>query len=144
FLHAIRHMKYGVWHMATSLKRIQKRHEVGPLGGVQLVELVSYERPADAGVTLDCIVDSTRQPVVHQLWARAEAPQRRSSHHVPRAFAAILGDPVARPDVVQQEVAERADSLVAESRRDGERATVDHRARSGGDYRWRVTDRARY
>src|SRR5215510_1077578 len=129
---------------STSLQRIQKRHEVCPLGGVQLVELVSYERPADAGVTLDRIVDSSRQSVMYQLGTRAEAPQRRSSHHVPRACAAVLDDPVACPDVVQQEVAERADSLVAESRRDGERATVDHRARSGGDYRWRVTKIARY
>src|SRR5215510_16185509 len=130
--------------MATSLERIQKRHEVGPLGGVQLVELVPYERPADAGVTLDRIIDSARQPVVHQLGARAEAPQRGSSHHVPRSRAAVLDDTVARPDVVQQEVAERADSLVAESRRDGERATVDHRARSGGDNRRRVTEIACY
>src|SRR5262245_21730904 len=130
--------------MATSLERIQKRHEVGPLSRVQLVELVSSNRAADAGVALYRIVDSTRQPVVHQLGARAEAPQRRSSHHVPRACPAVLDNPVARPDVVQQEVAERADSLVAESRRDGERALVDHRTRSGGDYRWRVTDRAGY
>src|SRR5262247_4748003 len=128
---------------STSLQRIQKRHEVCPLGGVQLVELVSYERAADAGVTLYRIVDSARQPVVHQLGARAEAPQRRSSHHVPRSRAAVLDDPVARPDVVQQEVAERADSLVAESRRDGERALVDHRAWREGDYRGRVTEVAR-
>src|SRR5262245_12764954 len=130
--------------MATSLERIQKRHEVGPLSRVQLVELISYKRAADAGVTLYRIVDSTRQPVVHQLGTRAEAPQRRSSHHVPRACAAVLDNPVASPDVVQQEVAERADSLVAESRRDGERATVDHRAWSGGDNRRRVTEIACY
>src|SRR5262245_38500444 len=118
-------MKYGAWHMATSLERIQKRHEVGPLCRVQLVEVVSYERAADAGVPLDCIVDSARPPVVHQLGMRAEAPQRRSSQHGPRSRAAVLYDPVTRPDVVQQEVAERADSLVAESRRDNERAAVD-------------------
>ena len=128
--------------MATSLERIQKRHEVGPLSRVQLVELISYKRAADASVTLYRIVDSTRQPVMHQLGARAEAPQRRSSHHVPRACAAVLDDPVARPDVVQQEVAERADSLVAESRRDGERALVDNGPRRGGGDGRSVTDRA--
>jgi hypothetical protein len=53
-------MNYGVWHFTTSLERVQKRHEVGPLGGVQLVELVSYESSADACVALDCVVDGTR------------------------------------------------------------------------------------
>src|SRR5262245_18916437 len=130
--------------MATSLERIQKRHEVGPLSRVQLVELVSYERAADAGVTLYRIVDSTRQPVMHQLGAHAETPQQKSSHHVPRACAAVLDDPVARPDVMQQKVAEQTDSLVAKSRRDSERTTVDHRARSSNDNRRRVTEIACY
>src|SRR5262245_52898706 len=91
-------------------------------------------------MALDGLVEGERQSVVHQLWPRAHAPQRRSSHHVPGARAAVLDDPVTRPDVVQQEVTERAYSLVAESRRNYERALVDHRARRGGDYRWSVTD----
>src|SRR5215510_5524783 len=95
-------------------------------------------------MALDRIVEGERQPVVHQLGTRADAPQRRSSQHVPCACAAVLDDPIARSDVVQQEVAEWTDVLIAESRRDNERAQVDRRARSDSVERDRVTDRALY
>ena len=93
-------------------------------------------------MALDRFVEGERQPVVHQLGASADTPQRGRSHHVPRARAAVLDDPIARPDVMQHEVTERADSLVAESRRDGERALVDNGPRRGGGDGRSVTDRA--
>src|SRR5262245_66554653 len=137
-------MKYGIWHMVTPLERQQEIDDVRPRCGRQSVEVVSRDRATNTRVALDRIVEGERQPVVHQLRTRADAPQRRSSQHVPCACAAVLDDPVARPDVVQQEVAERADGLIAQSRRDNERALVDHRARRSGVYRGRMTDRAPY
>src|SRR5262245_13245033 len=137
-------MKYGIWHMDTPLERQQERDDVRPRGGRQSVEGVSRERATGPRVALDRIVEGGRQPVVHQLGTRADAPERRSAQHVPRACSAVLDDPVARPDVVQQEVAEQADVLIAQSRRDSERALVDHRAWRGGVERGRVTDRAPY
>src|SRR5262249_28800275 len=108
------------------------------------VEVVSYERAADTSVALDSIVEGQRQPVMHQLGPRTDGPKRSSSHHVPGASAAVLDDAVARPDVMQQEVAERANCLVAEGRRDNERAPVNHCTRRDGGKRARVTDRAPY
>src|SRR5262245_25134880 len=141
--YAICHMKYGIWHMATPLERIQKRDRIRPLGGRQSVKEVPGERPAGTSVALDCIVEGERQSVVHQLGPRADAPERRSSYHVPRCRAAVLDDPVASPDVVQQEVTERADYLAAEGRRDDERATVNNGACRDGGKLGGVTDRAR-
>src|SRR5262245_3066481 len=141
--YAICHIIHGIWHMVTPLERIQKRDEIRPLGGRQSVKEVPGERPAGTSVALDCIVEGERQSVVHQLGPRADAPERRSSHHVPRCRAAVLDDPVASPDVVQQEVAERADYLAAEGRRDDELATVNNGARRDGVKLGRVTDRAR-
>ena len=48
-------------------KRVKKCHEVSPLDGIQLVEVVSYERAANACMALDRIVNAERQSVVHQL-----------------------------------------------------------------------------
>src|SRR6266498_2329683 len=142
--YAICRIKYGIWHMATPLERIQKRDEIRLLEGIQLVKAVSRERAADTSVALDRIVEAERQSVMHQLGPRTDAPERSSSHHVPGASAAVLDDAVARPDVVQQEVAERSDYLVADGRRDGERAPVNHGARRDGGKLGRVTDRASY
>ena len=52
--------------------------------------------------------------------------------------AAVLDDAVTRPDVVQQEVGERVDDLVAQRVGDPERAAVDQGPRSRGDDRRRV------
>src|SRR4030095_9318324 len=130
--------------MATPLERIQKRDDIRPLSGAQRVEVVSRGRAADSSVALDRIVEAERQSVMHQLGPCADAPERGSSHHVPGAGAAVLDDAVTRPDVVQQEVTERADYLAAEGSRDGERAPINHGARSDGGKLRRVTDRARY
>src|SRR5262245_57217570 len=142
--YAICHMKYGIWHMATPLERIQKRDDIRPLGGGQRVEVVSRERATDTRVALDRIVEAERQSVMHQLGPCTDAPERRSSHHVPGASAAVLDNAVASSDVVQQEVAERANCPVAKGRRDDERAPVNRRARGNGGERGRVTDRAGY
>ena len=46
--------------------------------------------------------------------------------------AAVLHDAVAGADVMQQEIAERTNALVAERVRDLERAAVDERSRRRG------------
>ena len=56
--------------------------------------------------------------VVHVAVVRAHAPERRRPQLVARRRAAVLDDAVAGADVVQQEVAERVDRLVAERGRD--------------------------
>jgi hypothetical protein len=43
---------------------------------------------------------------------RADAPERLRPQLVPRRLPAVLDDPVARADVVQEEVAVRMDDLV--------------------------------
>src|SRR5262245_26408074 len=90
------------------------------------------------------LVVGERQSVMHQFGPRANAPQRRRPDHVPGASAAVLYDPIARPDVVQQEVTERADSFITEFRRDPECAAVNQCAGRGGDYGGCVTDCAPY
>src|SRR6266511_3195427 len=65
--YAICRIKYGIWHMATPLERIQKRDEIRLLEGIQLVKAVSRERAADTSVALDRIVEAERQSVMHQL-----------------------------------------------------------------------------
>src|ERR1041385_6262112 len=82
---------------------------------------------------LDRIEDRNIQTFVHQPVASANAPQRRSAHHVGRTLPGILNNAIASADVVQGKVTERVNDLVAERRRDRERSTIDERGstRSG-------------
>ena len=68
----------------------------------------------------DRIVEGERPAVVQELRPGAHAPERGCPQQVARALPAVLDDAIARADVVQQEVAERADDLEAEITRDGE------------------------
>ena len=85
---------------------------------------------------------SKRQVVVHEPAARAQAPERGRPDLVPRRRASVLDDAVTGADVVQQEVAERVDDLVAERVGDPQRAAVDPRPRRRGDDGPRVARRA--
>jgi len=60
--------------------------------------------------------EGERFAVVHQPRVGAHAPQRRRAELVRRRLAAILHDAVAGAYIVQQEVAERVDDLVGQSR----------------------------
>src|SRR5215207_9978615 len=90
--------------------------------GEQLV--VVDERRGLARVAQDGLAEGQREAVVHQPRARPHAPERRRTHLLARRLAAVLHDVVARADVVQQEVAERADDLTAERDGHAERAAV--------------------
>jgi hypothetical protein len=68
-------------------------------------------------VPLDRVIDAMAEEVVHEPRARMQTPQWRSAHLVARRGAAILDDAVAGADVMQQEIAERLDALVAERAR---------------------------
>src|SRR5215475_3441567 len=63
---------------------------------------------------------------------RARTPQSGGVRTMFLVAAPVLDDPVASPDVVQQEVTERADYLAAEGRRDDELATVNNCPRRDG------------
>src|SRR5262245_3621925 len=86
----------------------------------------------------DRLVAGQARTVVHEARARAHAPQRRGAELVPRALAAVLHDPVPRPHVVEQEVAEGVDGLVADGGGDGEGPPVDLRPGRRGPERLRV------
>src|SRR4051812_36475138 len=66
------------------------------------------------GVAEDRLVAGQRRSIVHEPAAAARAPQRGRAHLVARRLSAVLHDPVSGPHVVEQEVAERVDQLVAE------------------------------
>src|SRR5687767_4904979 len=90
----------------------------------------------------DHLIAVERCAVMPQPVAAAHAPKRRRADLITSRLSAVLDDAVAGSHVVQQEVAERADALIAERRRYREIAAVDHRARSGGDDLGGVTDAA--
>ena len=55
-----------------------------------------------------------RAAVVHKTITHPQSPQRCGPHLVPGYFPVCLHYSIARPDVVQQEVAEGMDYLIAE------------------------------
>ena len=68
-------------------------------------------------------------------------PQKRGCADLgARDLPAVLHDEIARPDVVQQEIAKGTNDLVAEGHRHGERVTVNIRARRSRDDGRHVTD----
>src|SRR6202008_3525734 len=84
------------------------------------------------GVAEDRLVAREGLPVVHQPVAAARAPQGGGAHLVARGLTAVLHDPVPGTHVVEKEIAERVDHLVAEGGRYGEGALVDDRPRGRG------------
>lgn len=73
---------------------------------------------------------------MHEPSARSQTPEGRRLHFVSRRLPAVLNDAVAGSDVVQEEIAERFDALVAQRLGHLERAAIDPRAgRSGDDLR---------
>src|SRR5947209_2481229 len=102
---------------------------------------------SDDGLRLDPVAhdglhEGQSRAVVQQAVARPHAPQRRGAYLRPRRLPAVLDYPVARPHVVQQEVAERLDDLVAERCGDAERPAVDDRAGRGCHHLRDVADAA--
>src|SRR5690349_2011989 len=91
---------------------------------------------------LNRIEDRDVQTFVHQPVAAADAPQRCGAQHVGRTLPGVLNDAIARADVVECEVAEWMDDLVAESGWDRERAAIDRGARSGSRERARMANTA--
>src|SRR6185436_15521490 len=81
-------------------------------------------------VTQDRVGERQRRGVVHEAVVRPQAPQRRRSQFV--RGRGCLHDAVAGADVVQQEVAERVNRLVAERGGHDERPAVDGRPGGGG------------
>src|SRR5882672_920081 len=85
-------------------------------------------------MTQDRLIAVDVLAVMHQPAAGAHAPERRRADLQPGSLSAVLDDAIAGTDVMQREIAERVDALVAERRRNGERPAVDHRAwRDGVD-----------
>src|SRR5713101_6097819 len=117
----------------TASEGVEERDQLALL--VRAEELVVDDHVVRfARVAQDGLVAGERLAVVHQPIAAAHAPQRRRAHPVARGLPAVLDDPVPRAHVVEEEVAERVNRLVAQGGRHRERALVDDRAhRRGGD-----------
>src|SRR6185503_13099893 len=73
---------------------------------------------------------------------RANAPERRRAHLVGRSLTSVLDDAIASADVMQCEVAEGMDYLVAKSRRNCECPAVNQCSGSCGLECARMTNRA--
>src|SRR5215831_5813519 len=63
---------------------------------------------------------------MHQGKVSAYSPQRRCAQLICRTLSAVLHNPISGSDVMQKEVAERMEGLVAQSGRHGELSLVDH------------------
>ena len=83
-------------------------------------------------MAIDRLRDSLRQAVMHKPVASANTPQWRSAELIGRALTAILNDPIASTHVVQREIAERMDDLIAQRRRNSEGAAINQGARCRG------------
>src|SRR5437667_345225 len=82
--------------------------------------------------------------VVHEPVARAHTPERSGAHLGGRGLIAVLHDAIPGSNVVQQEVAERVNGLVAESRRNVELPPIDWSTHRGGHDGTGVTRSAPY
>src|SRR5262245_46583019 len=80
---------------------------------------------------------------MHHLITGPYSPQGRRTHHVPRGLTAVLNDSIARPNIVQQEVAEWVDCLIAQNCRDCKRTAINKRTCGSGSNCSNVTDVAR-
>ena len=94
-------------------------------------------------MTVDGILQGKRKTVVHQAVASPETPQRRRTHLIgcEGIFGNRLdGNAVARPYVVQQEIAVGMYTLVTQGIRDCEGTGVNGRARRRRDDGRHVAD----
>src|SRR5204863_4785041 len=122
------------------LKRCQRLE--GVAAGRCLTGVAQYHLVQGEGLRAAVRGRTRRAAVVHELVVRPQAPQRRSPNHVSGCLPVGLYYPVASADVVEQEVAERVDDLVAERVGHGELPAVDDRADGRGRDRADVADRA--
>src|SRR5262245_8050085 len=96
----------------AALQRRQERQHPVLVGRRQRVE-VGPGRGGLARVARDRVLEAEAETVVHEPAPGPQAPERGGADPVARGGAAVLHDPVTGADVVQQEVAERMDDLVA-------------------------------
>ncbi len=73
----------------------------------------------------DRVVEAQRLTVMHQLVSSAHTPQRRRAQLVASRRTAVLNYAVARPYIVQQEIAERVDQPITERRSDCEYSPIE-------------------
>src|SRR3954451_6052456 len=99
------------------LQRLQEGDQLITLCGAQRAIVVDYARRL-ARVTQDRFVEGQCLSIVHVAIVCAAAPQWRGAQLVARRLPAVLDDAVARADVMQQEVTERMDGLIAQRVRD--------------------------
>src|SRR5262245_60053987 len=93
----------------------------------------------------DRVLFGKRQTIVHQSVASSKRPQRGGSYLIGGRGIfgkGLNGYAVARPDVVQQKIAERMDDLVTERGRHCEYASVDLRPRRRRGDRRRMANSA--
>src|SRR5215213_588616 len=87
-------------------------------------------------------VKSQRFTVVHEVCARAHAPQRRSANTCSRNWSTVLHDEISSADIMQQEVAERVNGFAGQCLRYLERAAIDRLAPVCSRDRRHMTDAA--
>ena len=98
--------------LISFLQRFQESDELTLLRSVE--QLVSVDdRLSLARVTQDRLVEGQRFAVVHQAVACADSPERSRANARTCDRPAVLHYEVARPDVVQQEIAEGTNDLAA-------------------------------
>lgn len=69
---------------------------------------------------LYCILNRQRLQIVHEPSLGAQAPQWSSPQFIRRILWSHLDDTVARPHIVQKEIAERMNDFIAQSLRNRE------------------------
>src|SRR5712691_13281853 len=91
-------------------------------------------------VTPDRGFERQGRQVVHESSFHPEAPQRDGAKLVGRVLRTSLNDTVAGSHIVQQEIAERMNDLIAEGVRHHENAAVQHRSGGSGGHRLHMAD----
>src|SRR5258708_183042 len=126
---------------ATTLQRVQERNQLVLLSGAQCTVVVDHTVGL-AVVTQNGIIPRERQKVMHQSKVGTHSPQGRGAHLVGCGLSAVLDNAVPGSHVVQQEVAERVEGLIAQRRRHSELPLVDHGPSGNGGDRRHVADGA--
>src|SRR6185369_2505232 len=85
---------------------------IRPLSRSQRVEVISC-CGCLTGVKLDRIEDRDVEAFVHESVSSTNSPEWSGPHHVCRALASILNNPVTGSDIVQSKITERVNDLVS-------------------------------
>jgi hypothetical protein len=110
---------------AEITSRLQESDQLLSLGGRQIPK-AAFDMSCLTSMTPDRGFEREGREIVHESSFHPEAPQRDGEKLVSRVLRTSLNDAVAGSHIVQQEIAEGMNDLIAEGVRHHESAAVQH------------------